>query len=244
LDNAKVQLDFCTITSPLTGRIGLRQVDPGNYVQTSDANGLAVITQIQPIAVIFTIADVDIPKIMGDSSTVPNLEADAYSSDFSEKLGVGYLAAVDSQIDPTTAKLKLKAAFDNKDNALFPNQFVNIQLLTRTVHGAVIIPQAAVQRGPDNSTFVYVVKTDGTDHSVEVRNITLGPQAGDSQVVRSGLAAGETIVTDGVDRLLDGSKVTPTEMAAPATQPTTGHHHHHHNSEDESSGAATTRTAE
>jgi multidrug efflux system membrane fusion protein len=244
LDNAKVQLVYCSIISPLTGRIGLRQVDPGNFVQPSDTNGLAVITQLQPISVVFTIADVDIPKVMGSSATIPKLEADAYNSDLSKKLATGSLYAVDSSIDPTTAKLKMKAVFDNKDYALFPNQFVNIQLLVRTLHKAMLIPVAAVQRGPDNSTYVYVVKSDNT---ADVRNIVLGPQQGDLQAVRSGLQVGDTVITDGVDKLQQGSPVSPKPMpsATPATQPTTQEStHHHHHSQDESGTDATTRTAE
>ncbi len=245
LDNAKVQLVYCYITSPIDGRIGLRQVDPGNFVQPTDANGLAVITQLQPITVIFTIADVDIPKVMGDNSTVPKLEVDAYNSDITKKIAVGSVYAVDSSIDPTTAKLKLKAVFENKDNALFPNQFVNIQLLYKTLHKTLLIPSAAVQRGPNSSTFVYVVKSDDT---ADVRNLVLGPQQGDWQAVRSGLSAGEVVITDGVDKLQQGSKVLP--KPAPGQQPTTqattqaSTHHHHHQDEDDSDSAATTRTGE
>ena len=253
LDNAKVQLAYCTITSPITGRIGLRQVDPGNYVQSTDTNGLAVITQIQPITVVFSIAGEDISKVMGHSATAPPLEADAYSSDFSQKLAVGHLLAVDSQINPQTDKLLLKAVYDNKDNALFPSQFVNVQLLVRTVKDAVVVPSAAVQRGPDNSTFVYVIKTQpGADgqppvQTADVRNVTLGPTSGDTQVVRDGLSSGETVVVDGVDKLLQDSKVKATQAPSDqaATQPSSGQHHHHHQSQDDSAGAgATTRTDE
>lgn len=230
VDNAKVQLDYCRITSPLDGRIGLRNVDQGNIVHASDVNGLAVITQLQPIAVIFTIADVDIPAVMAGASTVARLAVEAYNSDLSAKLASGYVIAIDSQIDPTTAKLRLKAAFENQNGALFPNQFVNVQLLVTTLHGAVIVPAAAVQRGPDNGAFVYIVKPDNT---VELRNVTVGAQQRDIVAIQSGLAAGERVVTDGVDKLQVGSQVTvresgatrPTTRDAAATR-TSGHGHH------------------
>jgi membrane fusion protein, multidrug efflux system len=243
LDNAKVQLNYCQIKAPVTGLIGLRLVDPGNIVSTSDTNGLAVISQLQPTTVVFTIADVDIPKVLDDSATVPSLEVDAYSSDMTRKLATGVLTAADSQIDPTTAKLKLRATFANKNFRLFPSQFVNVQLLVKTLHGAVIVPPGAVQRGPDNSTFVYVVKPDQT---VAVRTVTLGPTQADLQAIQSGVSAGDVVVTDGVDKLQDGSKVSPHQAAA-TTQPSTdatgdaAPHHHHHNT-DTQTGGATTRS--
>jgi len=216
VDNAKVQLDYCRITAPYSGRIGLRQVDQGNIVHASDVNGLAVITQLQPIAVVFTIADVDIGQVMGGSTTVARLPVEAYNSDLSAKLASGYVVAVDSQIDPTTAKLRLKAAFENQNGALFPNQFVNVQLLVKTLHDAVIVPAAAVQRGPDNGAFVYVVKADNT---VELRDVTVGAQQRDIAAIQDGLAAGERVVIDGVDKLQVGSTVVVRESAA--TRPST-----------------------
>jgi multidrug efflux system membrane fusion protein len=243
LDNAKVQLVYCKITSPITGRVGLRLIDPGNFVQPTDTSGIAVITQIQPITVVFSIADVDIPKVMGNNATVPKLECDAYNSDFSKKIATGYVYAVDSQIDVTTDKLKLKAIFDNKDYALFPNQFVNIQLLVDTLHKTILIPTAAVQRGPDGSTFVYVVKSDDT---ADIRNLTLGPTQGDQQAVTNGLAVGDQVITDGVDKLQEGSKVAPKPAPGATTQPSTqpSHHHHHQDEGDDSTSEATTRVAE
>jgi membrane fusion protein, multidrug efflux system len=242
LDNAKVQLDYCQITSPLTGRIGLRLVDPGNIVQTTDATGLAVITQLQPIAVIFPISDVDIPRVMDGSATAPHLEADAYSNDLTTRLGRGRLIAADSQIDPTTATLKLKASFDNKNNALYPNQFVNVQLLVSTLQGAVVVPPAAVQRGPDNGTFVYIVKADDT---VDVDNVTLGALQGNSQAITSGLSPGDIVVIDGVDKLQPGSKVVKRQAAtqpSDATGATTrASHHHHHDASTQPSDDAATR---
>jgi multidrug efflux system membrane fusion protein len=242
LDNAKVQLNYCEITSPVTGLIGLRLVDPGNIVSTSDTTGLAVISQLQPTTVVFTIADVDIPKVLNDSATVPPLEVDAYTSDMTRKLATGVLTAADSQIDPTTAKLKLRATFANKNFRLFPSQFVNVQLLVKTLHGAVIVPPGAVQRGPDNSTFVYLVKSDQT---VAVQNVTLGPTQADLQAIQSGVNSGDVVVTDGVDKLQDGSKVSPHQAPAatqPSTQPSgesSGTHHHHHNADSETGGATT-----
>jgi membrane fusion protein, multidrug efflux system len=204
IDSARLNLTYARITSPLTGRIGLRLVDPGNIVHTSDTNGLAVVTQLQPIAVVFTIPQDDLPDVQGQLAAGRRLAVDAYNRDLLRKLGSGTLSAVDSQIDPTTGTIRLKATFANKDEALFPNQFVNARLLVRTLENALVVPAAAIQRGPQR-TFVYVVTAAGI---VESRDVTVTMTENDSSVVEKGLSPGEVVVTDGVDRLQPGSHVT------------------------------------
>jgi multidrug efflux system membrane fusion protein len=209
LDAAKVQLQYCTIIAPITGRIGLRNVDLGNIVHATDTNGLATITQLQPIAVVFTLPQDDIPQVLNKN----NLRVEAWDEWDKNQLATGTLEAVDSVVDPTSASIHLKAKFDNLDNALFPSQFVNAKILVDTQRNKVIVPAAAVQQGPDGA-FVYVV---GSDQSVEVRPVTTGSRIDDNQALESGLDVGEIVVTDGVDRLTPGMKVTPRMMAA--TQP-------------------------
>ena len=207
IDNAKLQLVYCRITAPLTGRLGLRLVDQGNMVHASDATGLAVIAQLQPIAVLFNIAEDSIPQVLQKKRAGMKLPVDAYGRDInlSKKLAKGELLTTDNQIDPNSGTLRFKAIFPNEDNSLFPNQFVNAKLLIDTKRGTVLIPTAAVQRSP-KGTYVYVVKADDT---VEVREIALGPTAGDEASVASGLAPGEAVVIEGVDKLQAGSKVIP-----------------------------------
>ncbi len=203
IDNARLQLTYARITAPLGGRIGLRQVDPGNIVHASDANGLAVITQVQPIAVIFSLPEDSLPQILGKIKSGARLTVEAYDRDQTQKLTTGTLLTVDNQIDPNTGTVKLKAEFPNRNNELFPNQFVNARLLIDIRHNALIIQSPAVQRGPQG-TFVYVVKPDQT---AEMRPVTIGvTQEGRASVV-SGLTEGELVVVDGADRLRDGSKV-------------------------------------
>jgi len=207
IQSAQLNITYCRITAPITGRIGLRMVDIGNIVHASDPNGMAVITQLQPISVVFTIAQFHIPQVMRrlSAGTPPPVDAySVYDTGAGAKLATGTLTAIDSQVDPASGTLKLKATFPNENNALFPNQFVNARLLVDTVHDAVIVPNEAVQRGPD-TTFVYVVEPDQT---VKVRNVEVGTTEGDNSVITSGLSAGETVVTQGVDKLQDGSKVT------------------------------------
>ena len=205
IDNAKLQLVYCKIASPLTGRIGLRLVDQGNMVHASDANGLAVITQMQPIAVVFNITDSDVPKVLQKMRAGAKLRVDAYDKSKTTKIASGELLTIDNQIDLTTGTLRFKAIFANQDGALFPNQFVNARLLIDTKRNTVIVPEAAVQRTPQG-TFAYVVKSDNT---VENRDIALGPAEADERSVESGLAPGEMVVVEGVDKLQPGSKVTP-----------------------------------
>ncbi len=205
IDSAKLQIVYCRITSPLTGRIGLRLVDQGNMVHANDANGLAVITQVQPIAVLFNITASDVPQVLSKMRSGAKLRVDAYDKDKTHKLATGELLTIDNQIDMTTGTLRFKAIFSNQDGALFPNQFVNARLLIDTKRNTVIIPEAAVQRKPQG-TFTYVVKSDNT---VEERDIVLGPTEADERAIDSGLSAGEFVVVEGVDKLQPGSKVTP-----------------------------------
>jgi multidrug efflux system membrane fusion protein len=204
IDNAKLQLVYAHITSPLTGRIGLRLVDGGNMVHAADVNGLAVITQLQPITVIFNIAEDSLPPVTKKMAAGQTLTVYAYDRDLKTRLASGTLLTIDNQIDQTTGTVKFKGIFENADLSLFPNQFVNARLLLETKHGAVIVPTAAIQRSPQ-STFVYVVKPD---NSVEVRNIVQGITEGDEASVEQGLDAGEKVVIDGIDKLQQGTKVT------------------------------------
>jgi len=203
IDAARLNLTYARITSPVTGRIGLRQVDPGNIVHTTDQGGLAVITQRQPIAVVFTVAQDHLPELLRQLRGSRRLAVEAFDRDLSTRLAAGTLSAVDSEIDPTTGTIKLKATFPNEDEALFPNQFVNARLLVDTVRDAVIVPTAALQRGPQE-TYVYVVNADGT---VQSRTVQTSIEEQDETVVTKGLAAGEIVVIDGADRLQPGSQV-------------------------------------
>jgi multidrug efflux system membrane fusion protein len=203
IDSARLQLVYCRITAPLSGRAGLRQVDPGNIIHATDANGLVVITQQQPIAVIFPIPEDSLPQVLSKLKGGARLPVEAYDREQKQKLAAGYLLTVDNQIDPTTGTVKFKAVFPNQLNELFPNQFVNIRLLVETKHDTVIVPSSAIQRGPQG-TFVYVVKSD---QSVAVRPVTLGVTEGGDMSIAAGLESGEIIVTDGAERLREGSKV-------------------------------------
>ena len=204
IDAAKLNLVYCRITAPITGRIGLRLVDPGNIVHAADANGLLVITQLQPISVIFTIAEGQLPPVLTRFNAGQRLRVDAYDHENIRRIAQGTLATIDNQIDPSTATLKLRANFENKDNALFPNQFVNARLLVEQKHGVTLVPTAAIQRN-SQTTYVYLVKPDST---VTVRNITVGATEGNDCEVVSGLAPGDIIVMTGVDKLQEGSKVS------------------------------------
>jgi membrane fusion protein, multidrug efflux system len=203
VDNAKLNLVYCHVVAPVTGRAGLRQVDIGNYVTANDTTGIVVLTQQQPITAIFSLPEDNLPTVMQRLSAGATLQAVAYDRSNSTKLATGALAAVDSQIDTTTGTVKMRATFDNKDGALFPNQFVNIQLLVNTMHNTTIIPTAAVQRGAPG-TFVYTVKPDNT---VAVMPIKIGPTEGEKTAVTSGLSVGTQIVVDGADKLKDNAKI-------------------------------------
>ncbi|HEY0524169.1 MAG TPA: MdtA/MuxA family multidrug efflux RND transporter periplasmic adaptor subunit [Stellaceae bacterium] len=204
VDNAKLNLVYCHITSPVSGRVGLRQVDAGNYVQTGDANGIVVITQMKPITVIFSLPEDNLPAIMKRLHAGATLPVTAFDRSGTTKLATGTLATVDNQIDTSTGTVKLRGQFDNEDEALFPNQFVNVQLLVDTLHDATIIPTSAIQRGAQG-TFVYEIKPDD---SVTARTIKVGPTDGERVAVTAGLEPGGKVVVDGADKLREGTKVT------------------------------------
>ncbi|MGD1094417.1 MAG: MdtA/MuxA family multidrug efflux RND transporter periplasmic adaptor subunit [Bryobacteraceae bacterium] len=203
IDNAKLQLVYSRITSPLTGRIGLRLVDQGNIVHAADPGGLAVITQLQPITVIFNISEDSLPPVTQKMRAGVTLPVLAYDRDLKQKLASGTLLTIDNQIDQTSGTVRFRAVFDNADLSLFPNQFVNARLLLDTKRGTVLIPTAAIQHSP-TSAFVYVVKDD---QSVEVRNITSTLTEGDESAVDEGLKPGDVVVIDGIDKLQQGTKV-------------------------------------
>jgi len=202
IDNAKLQLVYCHITAPVNGRIGLRLVDAGNIVHATDANPMLVITQLQPISVIFTLPEDSLPVVVKRMKQ-GTLKVDAYARDDQTKLATGTLLTIDNQIDQATGTDRLKATFDNTDGALFPNQFVNIRLLLDVRKNSTIVPSVAVQRGPQGN-FVYVVKADKT---VEARTVTVALTQSNQSAIGSGLQAGEVVVTDGQDKLQNGAKV-------------------------------------
>src|SRR5271166_3596860 len=213
IDNAKLQLVYCNITAPFTGRVGLRQVDPGNIVHAADTNPMLILTQLQPIAVVFTLPEDQLPTVAQHMKN-STLLVEAYSRDNQTKLATGKLLTIDNQIDQTTGTAKLKAFFDNKDNQLWPNQFVNANLLLETRKNSTAIPAAAIQRGPQG-TYVFVVKSDNT---VDVRPVTIGFTQDNISVIASGISPSEVVVTDGQDKLQQGSKIE-TRPAAPGTRP-------------------------
>jgi len=214
---AKVNLVYTHITSPVPGRVGLRQVDQGNYVTPGDANGIVLINQLQPITVIFSIPEDNVSAVMKRLHAGASLTVEAYDRTNATKIADGKLLTVDNSIDITTGTIKLRAVFDNVDDSLFPNQFVNIQLLQDVLSNQIIMPNSAVRRGAPNgvaTTFVYVVNSD---NSVTVRPVTLGVVDGEKVAVTAGLKAGEVVVTEGGDRLRDGAQVQlPNSAAAPA----------------------------
>lgn len=203
--NARLQLTHARIVAPITGRVGLRQVDPGNIVRAIDATGIVVITQLQPMGIVFPIPEDALPRVMKRLRAGDRIPVDAFDRAQKEKLGSGRLLTADNQIDTATGTVKLKAEFPNADNALFANQFVNVRLPIETRRNATLVPTAAVQRGADG-TFVYVVKDDLT---VAVTPVKLGPVQGEISTVDSGVAAGAKVVIDGADRLREGVKVEP-----------------------------------
>jgi membrane fusion protein, multidrug efflux system len=203
IDQQKLNIIYCRIVSPVTGRVGLRLVDPGNYIQTTNATGIAVVTQMQPITVIFPIPEDDLPDILPQLNAGTPLQVFAYDRANVKQLATGRVMALDSQIDTTTGTVKVRAQFDNADDALFPNQFVNAQLLVKTLHNVVTVPTAAIQRGAPG-TYVYVINSDNT---VSVRPIKAGPTDGPTAAVDSGLSVGERVVVDGTDRLREGARV-------------------------------------
>ena len=216
IDSAKLQLSYCRITAPLTGRVGFRLVDQGNIIHATDPNGLLVITQLQPIAVLFTIPQDDLQPVLKKLRAGAKLPVVAFDRDNVTKLASGTLVTIDNQIDQSTGTSKLKAVFDNSDFALFPNQFVNVQLLLDTDHNVVIVPAAAIQHGPQG-TFVYMVKKVDGQKKVTVVPVTTGNSEGNRIVVKNGLVAGDVVVVDGGDKLVEGSLVDVREPKLRAT---------------------------
>jgi multidrug efflux system membrane fusion protein len=204
VEAARINLDYTKITSPVAGRVGIRQVDVGNLVQAGQTNGVVVVTQLQPISVMFSLPEDDIDRVMNRVRAGATLGVGAYDRGQTVELATGRLATVDNQIDTTTGTVKMRAMFDNADSALFPNQFVNVRLLVSTLRNQAWVPASAIERGAQGA-FVYVVQTDRT---VAMRGVSLGPQDGDRIAITRGLNPGETVVTDGADRLRDGAEVT------------------------------------
>jgi multidrug efflux system membrane fusion protein len=220
VQTAKVNLVYTHIISPVTGRVGLRQVDQGNYVTPGDTNGIVLINQLQPITVIFSIPEDNVSAVMKRLHAGASLTVEAYDRTNATKIADGKLLTVDNSIDVTTGTIKLRAQFDNVDDSLFPNQFVNIQLLQDVLNNQIIMPNSAVRRGAPNgvaTTFVYAVNSDNT---VSVRPVTLGVVDGEKVAVTAGLKAGEVVVTEGGDRLRDGAPVQlPKSASASASAP-------------------------
>lgn len=215
IDNAKLQLTYAHITAPISGRVGFRLVDAGNMVHATDTSGLVVITQVQPISVFFTLPEDQLPLVLVKLAAGAKLQVEAYDRAGTTRIATGSLLTADNQIDPSTGTSRLKAVFDNRDNALFPNQFVNVRLLLDVDEDAVVVPAAAVQRGPQG-TYVYVVKADQT---VEVRPVSVGPTEGGQTSITKGVAPGEVVVTDGVDKLRAGTAVRVKDAAAAPAPP-------------------------
>ncbi len=209
IDNAKLQIVYCNITAPFTGRVGLRQVDPGNIVHATDTNPMLILTQLQPIAVIFTLPEDELPTVAQHMKNA-TLQVEAYSRDNQTKLGTGKLMTIDNQIDPTTGTAKLKAVFDNKDNELWPNQFVNADLLLETRKSSTVVPTASILHGPQGA-FVYAVNPDKT---VEARNVDIALIQGTTTVIQNGIKPGEVVVSDGQDKLQTGSRIEPRNPGA------------------------------
>jgi multidrug efflux system membrane fusion protein len=209
IDNARTQLDYTRITSPITGRTGLRLVDPGNIVHASDTRGIVVVTQVQPIAIIFTLPEDALPQV-NQALAAGAVPVTALSRDGKSALDTGSLALIDNQIDSTTGTMRLKATFPNLHNTLWPGQFVNTRVLVQRQRGALTVPNAAIEHGP-NGPFTYVIKADST---VEARALTLGTQSGELTVVSTGLAPGEQVVISNQYRLQPGARVHSTALMA------------------------------
>ena len=217
INSAKLNIVYCHITAPFSGRIGLRQVDSGNIVHASDANPMLVLTQLQPIAVIFTLPE-DVLPTVSQQMRRGTLEVDAFSRDDQTKLATGKLLTIDNQIDPSTGTAKLKAVFDNRDSKLWPNQFVNADLLLEMRKNSTVVPTSAILRGPQGA-FVYAV---GPDKTVQDKPVTISLTQGDTTVITSGVNPGDTVVTDGQDKLQRGSKIEPRVVAPAAGEGTPG----------------------
>ena len=215
IDAAKLNLTYCHIVSPISGKVGLQQVNVGNYVTPAEPNGLVVVTQLKPITVVFTLPEDNIPSIQKQLQAGVTLPVTAWDRSNTHQLASGTLQSMDSQIDVTTGTIRLKATFPNDDESLFPQQFVNIVLLLDTLHGATLVPQSAIQRGAPG-TFVYLVNNDQT---VSVRPVTLGPGDPTNVTITQGLKVGDSVVVDGADKLKDGAKVVVRQPGTNASPP-------------------------
>jgi membrane fusion protein, multidrug efflux system len=215
IDNAKLQLTYSRITAPISGRIGLRLIDPGNIVHVNDPNGLLIITQLQPIAVLFSLPQDQLPEVYKKLRSGVPLMVEAFARDDTTKIGTGKLLTIDNQIDPSTGTYKLKAVFNNADNSLFPNQFVNMHLLVDSKRGLTVAPAVAIQRGPQGS-YVYVIANGNT---AKIRPVTVALLSGNTVGISAGLQPDETVVIDGQDKLQDGSKVEPRAPPGSASPP-------------------------
>ncbi|MCO8626329.1 MdtA/MuxA family multidrug efflux RND transporter periplasmic adaptor subunit [Burkholderia multivorans] len=229
VDSAKLNLTYARIVAPVSGRVGLRQVDPGNYVTPGDTNGIVVITQLQPMSVIFTTSEDNLPQILKQVNAGQKLSVTAYNRNNTIPLETGSLETLDNQIDTSTGTVKLRATFDNKEGLLFPNQFVNTRLLVDVIRDATIVPTSAVLTGSIGQ-FVYIVKPDNT---VTVRKVKVGPVDGERTSIVDGVAVGERVVTDGSDRLREGAKIS-----IPADQPKGASGAHAASAASAASGAA------
>jgi multidrug efflux system membrane fusion protein len=229
VEAAVVNLQYCRITSPVAGRVGLRQVDVGNLVQAGVTTAIVVVTQLQPMSIVFALPEDDLTDVMRGVNAGDRLSVDAFDRSQSTKLASGSLSTVDNVIDPTTGTVKMRAIFDNSGNTLFPSQFVNVRLLVDTLHNQSIVPSAAIQRGA-SGTFVFAVNANRT---VSMRTVTLGPTDGDKVAIVNGLSPGETVVVDGADRLRDGAIVSipggkPTAAGVSGASVGGQHHGRHH----------------
>lgn len=214
IDAVKVNLAYCEITSPVNGRVGLRLVDPGNFVQTSDVNGLVVVNTIKPITVVFSLPEDDVPKVMAQFNTGKTLQVEAYDRDLNMQLATGTLLAVDNEVDPATGTIKLKALFPNENNNLFPSQFVNVKLLVDTLHHVTVVPIAAVEHGP-KGPFVFLLNQHNI---VSVKSVTVGVTEAYDIVILNGVLPGQQVVVEGAEKLTDGATVrvsSPTKFTLP-----------------------------
>jgi multidrug efflux system membrane fusion protein len=212
IDSIRLQLTYTKILAPITGRAGLRLVDPGNMVHANDPGGLVVLTQVQPIAVVFTIPQDNLPAVLARQRQGGALPVEAYDREGRTRIATGTLVAIDNQIDVGTGTVRLKASFENRQGELFPNQFVNARVQVDVLKGAVLVPNDAIQRGAQGP-FVYVAKADKT---VELRAVSLGPTEGGVTAVREGVAAGDALIVDGADKVQERSRVEPTVRERPA----------------------------
>ncbi len=206
IDAIKLQLSYCRITAPISGRVGLRLVDPGNVIKAADSGGLVVITQLEPIALVFSVPEDGLRPILRRFRGGGGVAVDAYDREGRTRLASGTLTAIDNQIDPATGTVRMKASFDNKDGALYPNQFVNARVLIDVLHDTLLAPAEAIQRGPQGP-YVYVVKPDNV---VQLRRVQVGPSEAGTVALKTGVAAGEALVVDGAEKIQDGARVEAT----------------------------------